>query len=498
MLQTIMIDGKKFTIFYDNGCGDFLIRHDAVKRLGNYVRKECDGPTKIGGVGGISAESPHGIYSVNLPLANGEYAKMSGVCLNQLTHEFPLYPLTGKVENDIREYYSKTHGDAEKLPKLPELVGGQVDIMIGIRYLRYFPELICKLPTGLSIYQSQFENFDGTRGVVGGPHRVFSSISNTSHSSQAYFLQEHVSLRLSQERNKGISLLGFSDDKGYDANISTSGTISQKLKNFENIEKAGSEITYRCINCRDCKTCKSNGEKELMSIREEIEQNLIEKSVRVEVESRSTVAKLPIMHQPEIKLAPNEHIAKKVFDQQIKKLNKNPKDKLDIITSEQKLQDLGFVEYVRNLSEEDKQILQNSPVKNFFPWRAVWKESSLSTPCRLIFDASQPTDSGFSLNDILPKGQNNMNKLVEVFLRWRSNNFAFHTDIRKMYNTIKLLPNDWCFQRYLWQENLDANKPVEEKVIKTMIYGVKASANISECGLRKTANLSKCEFPRVH
>ena len=62
-------------------------------------------------------------------------------------------------------------------------------------------------------------------------------------------------------------------------------------------------------------------------------------------------------------------------------------------------------------------MLQGHPVKNYIPWRAVRIENSLSTPCRVAFDAFSNTGSRFSLNDILVKGRNNMNKLVEIFIR---------------------------------------------------------------------------------
>ena len=46
-------------------------------------------------------------------------------------------------------------------------------------------------------------------------------------------------------------------------------------------------------------------------------------------------------------------------------------------------------------------MLKKSPNQNFIPWRVVWKDNSISTPCRIVFDASQPTSSGFSLNDVV-------------------------------------------------------------------------------------------------
>ena len=88
------------------------------------------------------------------------------------------------------------------------------------------------------------------------------------------------------------------------------------------------------------------------------------------------------------------------------------------------------------------------------PWRIVWKANSVSTLCRLVFDASQISNTGFSLNDILAKVKNNMNKLVEIAIKWYIHKVAFHTDIQKMYNSVKLHEQNWCLQQYIWQEDL--------------------------------------------
>ena len=136
-------------------------------------------------------------------------------------------------------------------------------------------------------------------------------------------------------------------------------------------------------------------------------------------------------------------------------------------------------------------------MKYYIPWRAVWKQNSISTPRRVVFDASQITNTGYSLNDVIAKGRNNMNKLVEIVLRWMTHLVAFHTDIQKMYNSIKLRQEDWCYQRYIWQQDLDPSKILDEKVIKTLIYGVRSSGNQAETGLRKTADISKNEYPEV-
>ena len=67
------------------------------------------------------------------------------------------------------------------------------------------------------------------------------------------------------------------------------------------------------------------------------------------------------------------------------------------------------------------------------------------------FYASQSTSSGaihvvFSFE----KGKNNMNKLLEIVIRWYSHEIGFNTDIKKMYNSLQLKEEHWCFQHNIW------------------------------------------------
>ena len=91
-----------------------------------------------------------------------------------------------------------------------------------------------------------------------------------------------------------------------------------------------------------------------------------------------------------------------------------------------------------NLTPEQQEMLAKNPVQNFIPWKAVWNGNSISTPCRLVFDASQPTASGTSLSDVLAKRQINMNKLVQILIRWPTHKIGFHTYVKIMYNTVQL------------------------------------------------------------
>ena len=283
-----------------------------------------------------------------------------------------------------------------------------------------------------------FENADGGCGVIGGPHEVFTAIEshfNLTNNHQSTFFSNQLSMyRNGYQINPDVSLIGykaaaydFNDHPGEEYNTYTSRTI----KRFIEAEDTGSQITYICINCRTCKKCKDHDQIETISIKEEIEQDVINKSVTVNIQNRETIATLPFMHDPKIKLAPNQKNAMKVYQQQVKKLNKNPVDEESVIASERKLQDLGHVDYVKYLPEGIQEHLRKNEIQNYIPWRAVWKDSSITTPCRIVFDASQATSTGYSLNDLLAKGKNNMNRLQDIMIRWSTHRVGFHTDIQK-------------------------------------------------------------------
>ena len=152
LLQTISVDGKNLLIFFDNGCSDFVISQKAVQMLGSRCIKESSNPVILGGVGNCKTESTLGTYSVKLPLHDSNEISLSGVCIEKITSTMPQYPLK-EVALDIQRSYSKS-GEKRPLPKLPESIGGDVHMMIGIKYLRYHPKLIYQSNSGLSIFKS--------------------------------------------------------------------------------------------------------------------------------------------------------------------------------------------------------------------------------------------------------------------------------------------------------------------------------------------------------
>ena len=93
LLQRIQIGGRQFLMFFDTGCSDFLSKYDAIQNLPNNFNLVHPGPVSLGGVGDISTESRHGIYSVSFPVNDGSKATFVGPCLDKVTSKFPTYQL---------------------------------------------------------------------------------------------------------------------------------------------------------------------------------------------------------------------------------------------------------------------------------------------------------------------------------------------------------------------------------------------------------------------
>ncbi len=553
--QTIeLASGFKLNIFYDSGCGDAIISKEACDKLKGIGKAKIDvpGPLILKGVNDQESTCPHGAWTVILPLKNAHDANLSGLCLDVITTPFPKYPLE-QVEKDIRSAIEKKDKKLlSKLPRLSKEVGGTVHVMLGKQYLKYFPREVFRMTSGLTLYESMFRSDDGSIGVVSGPHSDFTRVNRTAHFAmglKCFYTQAAKNYFEFLSKSSDVPLLGNKDEfrdtelvklfpgdsctredtestnlhesasslrndefpclfgdpfsGGKRVFVTRNGKMCARqrgpkcLKIFEQVEKSGTEVSYRCMDCRNCKECLKGGLIEEISIQEEAEQDLINKGVDVDVINRRSSTSLPFIADPDTRLVTNDKSARKIFDSQVKKLSKSEGDRNDVLESETKLQNLGYVDWLENLSEEEQKMILDSPVKYFIPWRVVWSKS-ISTPVRVVHDASSKTESGYSLNDILPKGSNNMNNLIQILLRWTIKRFGYHTDVRKMYNSVELHKEFWKYQLYWFSDTLKPEEPPKIKVIKTCIYGVKCSGNQAERALRLVAELMKDDYPMAY
>ena len=86
------------------------------------------------------------------------------------------------------------------------------------------------------------------------------------------------------------------------------------IKVFVEVENAGWEISYRCVDCRSFPECKKSPRFESVSIQEEAEQSLIDRSIDADIDQRHTISGMPfLVSQPDLKLIPTENLAYKAY-----------------------------------------------------------------------------------------------------------------------------------------------------------------------------------------
>lgn len=99
----------------------------------------------------------------------------------------------------------------------------------------------------------------------------------------------------------------------------------------------------------------------------------------------------------------------------------------------------------------------------------VWRESSLTTKLRVVFNGSSRTSSGLSLNDLLYTGSKLQVDLFDVFIRFRLFRYVFSSDVEKMYRQIQVHPDDWKYQKILW---IDESNHILTYYLTTVTYGL--------------------------
>ena len=105
------------------------------------------------------------------------------------------------------------------------------------------------------------------------------------------------------------------------------------------------------------------------------------------------------------------------------------------------------------------------------------KPESTTTKLRVVFNASNPTSSGLSLNDVLYPGPVLQQDLTILITRLRLFKHVFNADIEKMYRQILVNPSYTPFQRILFRNSPD--KVPQDYELKTLTFGVNSASYLA-------------------
>ena len=132
---------------------------------------------------------------------------------------------------------------------------------------------------------------------------------------------------------------------------------------------------------------------------------------------------------------------------------------------------------------------------HYVPHHGIMKESSLSTPLRIVFNSSS-TFMGHKLNDYWAKGPDVLNSLIGVLLRFRKDRVAINGDISKMFNAIKLKNLEQHTHRFLWRDMHSERNP-DHYVLTSVPFGDKPSGAIAMTAMNETSKMNKTSLPAV-
>ncbi|CAH2094205.1 unnamed protein product [Euphydryas editha] len=245
--------------------------------------------------------------------------------------------------------------------------------------------------------------------------------------------------------------------------------ISQSLSSFLDIEKVPQYLSEK-------------------SSEFDIAENIFQSTVKLE--NNKFTVDLPLKLPPtEINenLGDSFDLAFYRFLNLEKRLHKN----INLLTEYQNFIDeyveMGHGHYV-DISSYSK----NEPTY-YMPHHAVVNENSTTTRTRVVFDGSMKTKKGISLNDIIMNGPVVQRDLFDIILLYRFGEYAFTTDIKRMFRNILLNPEHTSLQNILWRNSPD--KPIKCIRLDTVTYGLKSSSYLATRCLYELANRYEGRWP---
>jgi len=145
--------------------------------------------------------------------------------------------------------------------------------------------------------------------------------------------------------------------------------------------------------------------------------------------------------------------------------------------------------HARLLEEDDKNV-------RYIPHHAVFREDRATTKCRVVFDSSNKTSDGVSLNSCLLKGPKLQPDIGHVLIRFRCHPVGLMADIKKMFLQIKLKRQDQNTHRFLWRDLQTDRKPDVYCMTRVTFWNT-PSPFLSIATIHKHAKDHESEYPKA-
>lgn len=131
----------------------------------------------------------------------------------------------------------------------------------------------------------------------------------------------------------------------------------------------------------------------------------------------------------------------------------------------------------------------------YIPHHGIWQRCDSGKKLRVVFNASRPTSSGHSLNDLLHPGPKLQNNIATIITRWRRHRFVFCADIKMMFRQIKVSSKDVHLQRIVWSPS--ESDPVVHYLLLTVTYGETCAPYLALRTLQQLCTDEGARFPEA-
>ncbi|CAA9994968.1 unnamed protein product, partial [Nesidiocoris tenuis] len=139
-------------------------------------------------------------------------------------------------------------------------------------------------------------------------------------------------------------------------------------------------------------------------------------------------------------------------------------------------------------------LLENVDDRGFFlPHHGVYRAGHPSTPLRIVWNASAPSSSKYTLNQLLHTGPKLQKDIFEILIHFRLFPYAITGDVRRMFLQILVHPNDRCFQRFIFRNDPSEQLSVYE--IDSVVFGMTSSPYLAQAVVQSLAQQEKDRFP---
>ena len=416
MQEIIIRNYVKTTIFFDSGSNVSLITHHLAWRLGlrgkpsqTWIRLAAEEPKLL--------ETQ--LYTLTLQTNDGFQKKIIFIGVENITS----VPKKINIDKAYELFTFVGIGDIERPRR-------KIGILMGLDNSEFFPYGASPedghRKGGLMVYKTPM----GSGWMLAGYHpdivteREVVIDANIHHLRAAIGVEHHTeakTINLIQKHNINIDNLMFDD--------------------------LGIKMPPLCDKCAGCHNC-TNKRSELT--REEQEMyTLVKQNMTLDEEKNQITLRYPVNDNYLLLQDNRAQIIKRQESVERRLIKKGDQEKYN--DNYRDAINRGVLTRVTDKMIEEYKSIPGNRI-HYTGHHAVYKESSKSTPLRVVNDSAVKNNYiGPSINDCMGKGPKALNNLLEILLRWRTYDVALILDLKKAYNSVKTTEFERMIRLQVWR-----------------------------------------------